>query len=767
MEGGTKQPKEYQPIDRGQSDCNDYYYNKLIAMIAANEQASKIRNYAGNRIPKEVVQRAVYDGLIELIKKGEVITTKYLKLADDQTRQEVLLEGIRYAVRLGRDIPDSYIENVEPHTLQRALYLELRDFIKSGLAIKPQHLKLVESQTLQKVLFEGIEYRVSRGLDIPENYMLLADHSIFQQALRQGILKLMETAISGEDILKYFSQADIDTSREISELIGRDDRIRGDGILQYLRLADDDTIAFLRSDQELCNKILQRQILMSIIQGHSFEEYLQAYLLFIPLSPENIQHILEEEEFVKKALIGAVGNFFVPTAFASTLHRFGREREHPLSSEIQTVVEELSPQERLRALYDRTLLPIGLKIHTESNPLLDEVLEKTGGFIASGKKECYVANPVANAYIVELALKALQKKLVQPREAELISLKRGLVSQLNELERQNPVDNKENKKEEARIKSIKEEIEKIEVELKNTRSGEYNPFPPKTYFQVCVPYRLDNEACGIATIAFLLARKNILKYTPELIKHNQNTIGVTIYDAGGNVVGKHFVPTEDGNGAIPYFDGRTDMLLCGGIEDIKTAHLILSLLVHARYENIPLAHQKLGELFIEEVYELLYNENVLDWLDNTFVNLKDREEIDRLGKVLIAIYNLRLEREVNPKMKEYIKYIKEYNKKVENYNAGMSLYEREKSDPRYQNNQKYFEDFLKRLEESRNSLEELRNKVDQLHEGLNQFLYQSLPFSMKKLIQKYFSLVYPEGKYISELEVLKGRIKNKEKNKDK
>ena len=412
---------------------------------------------------------------------------------------------------------------------------------------------------------------------------------------------------------------------------GLTDRIKNglDIPSDYLSLASEETIQELKQNQEA----IKDGLTYRIKNGRGISGYL-------PLASEETLSIFENETELRTMTEGAVRSFFNNT--------------EELEQEIIETTAGRSKKELEKILFDKTLLPVGIKIHTKENPIIGLFMEKTGGFVAHKSETCFVANPVANTSILELCLEALDKKM----------------------------------------------------KLENLA------FDKDTYFQTCVPERLNNEMCGIATIAFLLARKKTLQYTKELITHNQDTIGVTIYDAGKVVIGEHFVPTKDDHKENPQFNGRTDMLLCGNLEDIKIVQLLLSLLVHANYQEQELKHRELGQNFINEFKAVLAKHNNADWLNNQFVDLKT-QDVDGLSVILLAITNHR----------------NETNEYVKNYNQGVQYLETEKDS----------------IDDVYRDLKEIKKNID-----------NNLSFEIKALIEKYRQLVYPDGKYIDEREYAPG-----------
>ena len=395
-------------------------------------------------------------------------------------------------------------------------------------------------------------------------------------------------------------------------------------IQAYILLASEETINVLKQNQEAIKEGLSRRI----SKGWD----IQAYVLLA--SEEVLKELFENKESLKHLTEKAVQSFF--------------KSGFNLEKDISELVSNKRKEELERILFDKTLLPIGIKIHTKENSSVSSFLKRTGGFAAHGHETCFVANPVANASVLELCLEVLNKRME----------KDGLA------------------------------------------------FDKDTYFQTCIPEKLNNEMCGIATIAFLFSRKKTLQYNENLIRHNQNTIGVTIYDAGSVVIGQHFVPTKGEYKGSPAFNGRTDMLLCGELEDIKTAQLILSLLVHASYQKQELKHRELGQNFINEFKAILAKRNHSDWMKNKFVDLAGGD-VKGLGEVLLAITKRRNE------MNEY----------VNNYNRGV----------KYLKTEDNWDDNIYR------DLAKLKENID-----------NSIVFEIKALVEKYRELVYPEGKYIDE-----------------
>jgi hypothetical protein len=637
-----------------------------------------------NKIKKNPeYQQKIKQRIFYCISEGLSIPQQYISLASQETLQKALELGIVYYILRRRDIPQKYISLLSEETLnkiktspeyQQKIEQGIAYFILSGVGIPQQYISLASQETLQKALEKGIIYYILKGWDTPQQYISLASQETLQKALEQGIINL---------ILKV---------RDISQ--------------QYISLLSEETLNKIKTNPEYQQKI-EQGIAYRISKGLDISKY----LIFVPKDKNQIiKELKENTESLKKVLRYSIESFFSDAS--------------QLNQEINEQIEKLTNEEIQEAVFGKTILPIGIKIHTVNNPLLAESLWKTGGFIAHGQETAFIANPVSNTKIVQIAINALKNKLQ----------KQG-----------------------------------------------YNPnlLEKDSYFQVCVPHRLSNESCGIATIAYLLARNDIFQYNEDLIRSNQNTIGLTIYDAGGVLIRDFFVPTKD-RGAKPEFRGRTDMLLCKSQEDIELAHFLLSFLVHAEYQETPLYFQDLAKEFISEFKQILQKHKKEHWLSNKFVAISEEEtqSIESLGSVLMEITNIR----------------NELDEKIENNNETYWIYET------IRNVFALFDDFLKdrklknffnllnQLKEKTKDNKELNDKINKLMQGfksLNQFYQQNneylynltrkslenlqqeienilrqklyefkrqiqnnLYYDVKDLIEKYKSLVYPDGKLI-------------------
>jgi len=269
----------------------------------------------------------------------------------------------------------------------------------------------------------------------------------------------------------------------------------------------------------------------------------------------------------------------------------------PAHNEIAQVIESKSLEE-LEKIFKRPLLPSGVKIHLDKQSPFSKflerskLLEQTKGFVAQTnpgetKRTCFIANPVANIFILEMCWEVLDK--VKQREG------------------------------------ITDDDSNI------------------TY-QACVPHRLPDKECGIANIAYLLSKKEGLNFDPSYFDHSPSMYGMTIPSAGNVVSMRHNVATKEGF-FNPFFANRTDIVLCFNLDDIKKAHFILSLLASATYKEADLRYKQLGLKFINDMTALVEQDtsgcaNLLS-SGIRYIEPKTQKEKDALHDALIKITNAR------------------------------------------------------------------------------------------------------------------------------
>jgi len=570
---------------------------------------------------KEKVQKILRENILDLIFYGEDISL-YLPFLEDKTineikkEKEILKRGIYLRVIKNLDYT-VYKTLCDTETLKESFEYIITQLIEKGVDFS-SFLNEIDKESLEKIknkyqikIQEGaVECMISGGKGL-DNYLNLIENTLsIQNVLKKGILRLI--AMQKSDFVKYLPYLSKNNLEEIKE-----------------------------RNKDSIKKIIENKLALGL-----------DILPYLPLiKKETIDLIKNNKEKEKRLLFQLILSFFKDNL---------KDNPFGIKTEISREIDKLSKEEIDEMLFSRNLLPLGIKIHTEQNEILESSFEKTKGFKAHSMPETYVSNPIPNTKILELIFKVLYNKLQE-----------------------------------------------------NTM---YKKFKENAYFQVCVPERLPNEACGIATIAFLLTRKNILQYNNEIVTTNAGTLGVTIYDGGGSLVENYFVPRKNLTLPTPKFNGRTDILLCKEINDIKNAHFILSLLVHANYKNQELEFKEIGEKFIAEFKEILEKHGKINWLKNTFVKTYPFEklETEKLGEFLIEITNYR----------------NNINEKIKNYNKGIELY--------------YLEKDKEIQREIILGLQKIKKEID-----------ESLYMEINSLVRKYYNLVYKKDKLINILQYIK------------
>jgi hypothetical protein len=427
----------------------------------------------------------------------------------------------------------------------------------------------------------------------------------------------------------------------------------------YFGFLEEETIEEIKKELSL---EIEEFLIFLLGKGYAIPPF---YFNFI----NNLDKLEKEPTLQKKILVSNIKSFF--------------KKDAPISDkEIESEIDKIKGEEIKEIAFGRTILPIGIKVHTNKNSILDKFLEGTV-FRAHKKDVTYVAGVAPNVEVVKLALNILNSKIKKYNEGLLD--KEGRESLQPKLLKSTEIYNEE----------------KLEDLYKDS------------YFQVCVPERLPNEACGIATIAFLFLKKNIPQYDEHIIETNANAIGITIYDGGVVYNEPFFVAQKDNKADIPTFNGRTDMLFCKNNEEIEKAHFLLSLLVNAYYTNEDLLFKEIGHNFVEDFKKLLAKHNKLHWLNRQFVEITE-EKKKPLADLLIEITNLR----------------NEINDEIINYNKGVQYYEEEK-DPLVK-------------EKVLSDIKELKAKID-----------SSILTEIRSLVERYYNLVYKNKKHLNLLDYLK------------
>ncbi len=425
-----------------------------------------------------------------------------------------------------------------------------------------------------------------------------------------------------KDVSKYVDSVSPETLQKALQEGIKESISRGYVPQDYLNLATEETINKIKEDQDsqdLIKKVIKKYIsiewdipeeyptiateetLQKALQEGIKERISKGFSFFQYLNLLSQKNKQEFNELFENEI--KIKDF----AKQTVLNSFYRNKYSTLLHDIidKEILPFKSKEYLKKALFDRTFVPLGLKFHTkEKKGVLDKYFQITGGFVAHQYKQCYITPPFANPYSLELFLLTTQKLLEK----------------------------------------------------------EKRPLGKDMYIQVCFPERMSNEFCGILTLAFLYARKNTLKFTEELLTHNQSQIGITIYDGGNFISNEHTIFDKNKKPHNFKITGRTDLLFCTSFDDIRLAQTIYTLLFHAAYKERDLIYKEIGTQFINEFKSLLKKHNKENWLNSKFVKLQF-QDIPQLSNILLAITE---ERE-------------KLNENILNYNQGVEYYKKEEN----------------------------------------------------------------------------------------
>ncbi len=435
-----------------------------------------------------------------------------------------------------------------PHEKEQAMIEEsIVGQMMLGRPISKELIHRAAPDTLQRALRKGLVYRIREGYNI-EQYLPFASEETLQGALLEGLGHLIQWGYS------------------IPE--------------EYLHLITEET---------------RRALLkVYIITAHSIPPEFHTYITkeeFVAFKDS-----ITNPETLQSLIVEAVGLFFANL--------------HAMRAYVEDIIKQRGQSEEgqrfLReALLDRSVLPVGLKIHLpkQHGMALQEILGETPFRILD---EVVVANPLANPRLTALALEALDAYLQHQHKTSLEQFR---------------------------------------------KEG--------AFFQACLPQRLTQEEDqAIATIAFLFAKTYSFALTEKgelvgkLTTSHTDGIGLLLHDAG-NVQGGYGVPVKDGSLMRADLTGRTDYFPCDTKEDIEAANLIQTLLVHA--QDPQLRYHEIGKRFKEQVRTLLDQHGYSGWLSATYMYAQG-EGADRLHAVITAITDIR---------HDDAEVIKAYNRKVE------------------------------------------------------------------------------------------------------
>ena len=408
---------------------------------------------------------------------------------------------------------------------------------------KEEKEKLKADKRFQKELKIGIEKQVKRGWDIPQQYLDLASEETLQGGLKVGIGKRVER---GWDILQ-----------------------------QHLDLASEETIRYLRTREEIQEKLPE------IGRTHLTCGFSLASV-FTLMSKETKASFLNELTPETKQ------------QFATDLISFFFNENRAVKNTITDILKEKSDEEIEQILFDKTELPMGIKLHTEKGTPYGEFLEDTGGFIAHDQNNTWVANPLPNQKATEVAFEVLER--------------------------------------------LKEQ---------SGYKGDYG------YIQTTFPKRLDNSYASIATVVHMFTKDyfETKEGIEKLITHDSGVRGITIYDAGSVITNLYTVPNDRGEATIPTWGGRTDVLLSDTLNDVRNIRTVMTLLVHASEDH--LAFSSLGKQFIEEVKDILKDSAGMDMdaIAKTTLFVGDGVHPKELASFLARIAEMR--EDLNEKIANY------------------------------------------------------------------------------------------------------------------
>lgn len=411
---------------------------------------------------------------------------------------------------------EAYLNLATPETIQSALIKGLRARIKKGYGSE-KYTKLATVETIeelrgdQEIIEIGLIIRIRNGLDV-EVFLNFAKPETVQAALVDG---LRTRIVNGHDITNY------------------------------IHLATPETIIEISKKQELVKEGLTDRI----TKGFNITELLQI------ATEETKNKLFEDIDKLRWFVRIRIGHFF--------------DQTHDLIHYTTEELASLSRDELWEILFDCTTMPVGIKFHVPNDTGLSKILDSTGGFVAHGAEQCFVANPVMNQQTLRHCFNILDRYL-------------------------------------------------------RDNDGALENIP---YIQTCCGHKLPNGLAGVATISFLLTKPIQERFTMDVLKHEQGVRGITIPDAGTVSIG-YPLPCVDGSIISPEIDSRTDMLFCRNLDEVKMANDILTLLAHASIPETdpPLAHRSIGIEFAKEVSELLVEFNLGESLDTvTFIKVTDSQ----------------------------------------------------------------------------------------------------------------------------------------------
>lgn len=601
-------------------------------------------------------------------------------------------------------IPKRYAHFVSPsvrESIQTTTMHHLHHMIDASLDFPPIFLTTLTDNNFE-ILRKAVQEKKSKSsnpwslpsfytevaaLTLPARYEMVSCEEIFwnlrhnrpvSDADQQVITKLSR---SGIEYLRKRSIAEVSTSIQNARVIP-------EPLLQLLSGTHTEIPQFMLIDYfKSCMDSLIHNGRVAKINDATTDQYLSL------LTPQTRESLRGDSKLQEKAVAAtrsqlksgaSLQSLFRQIAAYHPLHRdalspevlrstlrdaivlFFRFQED-ISSRVDAFIEQLDDETVRKALLDKTMTPIGFKFHTVSNSPLTNAFAVTGGFVAHEQNTCFVSPVALNETMLGLCCALLNETVGQeivPTPTSTFSFKQG-------------------------------------------------------YVQITMPHRLSNEYCSVGTVAYLLAH-SLREVKSAVLKNNQTAARVTVYDAGTTVPGMH-IPLKDGKD-FPY-KGRTDYMMAKTWSDIRNAHTIHTLLLHA--SDPALTFHELGRRFITDFENILSTHGALGWLgSNTFAHDMDsRKPTESENQEFAGILEL-----INRRIALDSDFIREATKTIDT-------------------NQIRPRDIANPATYSLDPTEKKR-RVDAAYASMSKLL----TVQVQQLIDEYRGRLYPEGVYINELD---------------
>lgn len=593
------------------NQIEESYFQGLLK--EKSEQA--LKGLISNFIDKNKKIPENFLSYISFKKIEEIFKEKLINLLKVQVfKPETNFNFINYEYLLKDKKIIDFLEEAIVYLLKNDINFTNESFVifdKNELQNKVEAIK--NKREIQDLFQKKIKELIAeKEIYLFSNYFDFCQDEILKKAFKEGLLEVIK---KGEDIdIGYFSKT-------LNYKLGHDNF----GLI----------LTVLNSIKQENKEIIEKAVLKRLKNGESLYFYLN-YLLEAEFL-DKLKKEKEIQELVKKGFFNRLEKGFSLNDYFDLLNEENRkeiikifENEEKLRfyvkkavfnffsaelnddeiKEIDVILDKiLKDRSKIflkKCLLDRTYLPLGLKFYLrEKNKSFEKYFETRHFDPNSNFQSRYVTGVVVNPQLLNLCFLTLEE-----------------IFKLNKRE-----------------------------------------FQKDIFFQACFPERLDNESCGIATIAFLFLKEKSLKFTPEFFEKNKKRIALTLYDAGYFINGEHVFFSKDRKPFNPFFEGRTDILYCSNLEDIEKIWSVFTLLVHAHYPLKELLAKDLGSNFIKDFKKILGKYDKLDWLENKFVNLERQnitfEDLEKLKNTLLDIVE---QRKNNEDLKREIReFVAKYN----------------------------------------------------------------------------------------------------------